>query len=583
MRSEILRNEVEKLANTLGGAEDIKVVWEGDSELPPRTDGKTVYLPAIPEGEEVSDELTTLYRGFIDHEAGGHVRSTDFKCWKETLKSLEGNPTFNIVKSLTNLLEDARIEKKLTDDLPGTKRNLTATAEMATEGIDQAIGYVDFNKKSPESLMAALGEEVRRKPYSLPTTKVWDKHLNEDIKTFAKSVGGRLSKCDSTSDVFDLANKIIEDWEELDLEEERKLEEYTDEPLDAPLEEEKGQEEEDGESGEGGESEEEEDSEVKPRVAIYRDIKDMLSEKAQEDIKIIYEQPKKAGYQPPMVPTTAKDTHKRPNKTNQENYERMKSGISGELNTMKSKLRMTLLSKQNRGWEFGKEVGLLDRKRYSQAIQRMPSVYKQREEIPEIDTAVYILVDCSGSMGGDKIKEAANISIAISECLEGTGIPYAIEGHTAHDYLGKSADANGPWSRLEALHIYKFKGFDEPLRTAKKYIGAIPEARLANNADACAMNHAYRLLLKRQESRKILYVISDGMPEVYSGCKFRTDNWRIHMLDSQEYYRRNHDIETIGVGICAPHVNRYYEKSVNVNNVSEFCTKGFRTFTGLLK
>lgn len=75
------------------------------------TDGKTIFLPEIPD----TDEAIILARGYIDHESA-HIRHTDFD-----VPFPKG-----IGHSILNILEDIRIELLLGRELPGCRINLEA-------------------------------------------------------------------------------------------------------------------------------------------------------------------------------------------------------------------------------------------------------------------------------------------------------------------------------------------------------------------------------------------------------------------------------------------------------------------------
>jgi len=77
------------------------------------TDGKTIHLPALP--SEVPDTLLAMARGYLDHEAA-HVRETDFSALEQArLTPLEMH--------VWNTLEDWRVEHKLAAIFPGCRQN----------------------------------------------------------------------------------------------------------------------------------------------------------------------------------------------------------------------------------------------------------------------------------------------------------------------------------------------------------------------------------------------------------------------------------------------------------------------------
>jgi hypothetical protein len=98
------------VASVLGRKYGVKVEMGGADAY---TDGKTIHLPAMP--SEVPDTLLAMVRGFLDHEAG-HVRDTDFKALQEARLS-------PIEMHVWNTLEDWRVEHRLTAIFPGCRHN----------------------------------------------------------------------------------------------------------------------------------------------------------------------------------------------------------------------------------------------------------------------------------------------------------------------------------------------------------------------------------------------------------------------------------------------------------------------------
>ena len=98
-------------------------------------------------------------------------------------------------------------------------------------------------------------------------------------------------------------------------------------------------------------------------------------------------------------------------------------------------------------------------------------VFKAREDVREMDTAVSLLVDLSGSMGdGGKIQMAAQATVALAEALEGTGVTYNVVGFH-NDFMNTGVSSMGreerqavaEFNRLTAIEMREFKRFGEGL------------------------------------------------------------------------------------------------------------------------
>lgn len=111
-----------KLSALLGRSWNVKVLFGGH----PSTDGETILLPHWNFDDPA---LRTALFGLIAHEAGGHVRQTDFELLGRAVTMRKTNPDFTVWKSCENILEDIRIEANLLRQYPGAVIYLTAAVE----------------------------------------------------------------------------------------------------------------------------------------------------------------------------------------------------------------------------------------------------------------------------------------------------------------------------------------------------------------------------------------------------------------------------------------------------------------------
>jgi len=115
MKEAPLHKALPIVAMAVGDKHGIKVHVGGDVAC---TNGKQIFIPSLPEGKEAR----VLARGFIDHEAA-HVRYTNFQVPMD---------------SLTNSLEDVRIEGRIGEKFPGSKKNLKdLVSHLANSGMIQ--------------------------------------------------------------------------------------------------------------------------------------------------------------------------------------------------------------------------------------------------------------------------------------------------------------------------------------------------------------------------------------------------------------------------------------------------------------
>ncbi len=111
IRTKDVLNCLPLVASILGDRYGVQVRIGGKNAC---TNGKVIFLPSLP--MDCEPELLALAKGFTDHEAA-HIRHTDFN---ELIVANLDPVTFN----LFNSLEDWRVEKKLSGIFPGCRKNL---------------------------------------------------------------------------------------------------------------------------------------------------------------------------------------------------------------------------------------------------------------------------------------------------------------------------------------------------------------------------------------------------------------------------------------------------------------------------
>lgn len=130
--------------------------------------------------------------------------------------------------------------------------------------------------------------------------------------------------------------------------------------------------------------------------------------------------------------------------------------------------------------------------------------------LPDNRTAVSVLIDESGSMGGTRISMARIAAIALYMFCNALDIKCSVIGH------------NESFSR-PTLELQIYSDFESPDKLDKFRLLNI--CARENNRDGAAALFAGEHLLKRSEKTKIMFVISDGAPLAsgYSGVAAQTD------------------------------------------------------------
>jgi hypothetical protein len=185
------------VASVLGRKYGVKVEMGGVDAY---TDGKTIHLPAMP--SEVPDTLLAMVRGFLDHEAG-HVRETDFAALQEARLS-------PIEMHVWNTFEDHRVEHKLASIFPGCRQNFDwlIAHVFGTEAPDEPaqpaaiilnwllLEVRSWDVQALSSKRDILGGQV---DIAFPGLRPKIEHVLKLVRT----------RCRSTQDAIDFAREIV--------------------------------------------------------------------------------------------------------------------------------------------------------------------------------------------------------------------------------------------------------------------------------------------------------------------------------------------------------------------------------------
>ncbi len=244
-----------------------------------------------------------------------------------------------------------------------------------------------------------------------------------------------------------------------------------------------------------------------------------------------------------------------------------------------NRLQRRLLAKQNRSWEFDLEEGILDASRLAIVVAdpMNPLAYKQEKEIKFRDTVVTMLIDSSGSMRGRSITIAAMCADILGRTLERCSVKVEILGFTTRAWRGGQSRerwiaAGKPSNpgRLNDLRHIIYKAADDPWRRARRNLGLMMrEELLKENIDGEALIWAHNRIVVRQEQRKILMVISDGLPVDNSTLLVNPSNYlEQHLKYAIDIIENQSPVELIAIGI-GHDVTHHYHRAVTITDAEQ--------------
>jgi len=245
-------------------------------------------------------------------------------------------------------------------------------------------------------------------------------------------------------------------------------------------------------------------------------------------------------------------------------------------------------------WQPGLRSGRL----HSAALSRVKTgddrVFRRKVEHKSKDTAVTVLLDNSGSMQGSKLDTACIAGYALASTLERINVKCEVLGFTTAftDYhnsgaLAAQREVNAEASRLgvrfsrwEPLYMPIYKTFSERMtpqvkqRLANVYLGSNPSF-LANNVDGESIAVAARRLAARPESRKVMFVLSDGYPSADGhGLNAHLKSTVADLEKSGMYI--------VAIGIKSEAVASFYKRSVVLHDIAELPARIMKELRQLL-
>ena len=244
-------------------------------------------------------------------------------------------------------------------------------------------------------------------------------------------------------------------------------------------------------------------------------------------------------------------------------------------------------------WNFDLEEGKINNSRLSKVVTsfNFKKIYKNFEEKKIKNTIVTLLIDNSGSMRGRPIQTAAICSKIISKILERCSVKVEVLGFTTKEWKGgksreKWVTNNMPEKpgRLNDLMHIIYKTPDDTIRKIDhNFALMLKDGLLKENIDGESLLWALTRILRREEERKILMVISDGAPVDDSTISTNSSNYlEKHLKKVISFIENKTNVEIIAIGI-GHNVNKYYKKAVTINDPDQLGGTMIKNFLELFE
>jgi cobalamin biosynthesis protein CobT len=246
-------------------------------------------------------------------------------------------------------------------------------------------------------------------------------------------------------------------------------------------------------------------------------------------------------------------------------YEKYRSEVLPIIESLENDLREIFVARRASRWKSGFKTGKrIDIKTRIQekakGISAVESKAWQKRELPsEKDYAISILVDLSGSMSGQKIRETFKAVIVLSEVLNKLSIKTEILGFN------------------DRLYEYQTFGESFSREIRENMGGALREVdnhnggRASYNDDGWALQETSKRLARQKAAEKFIMVLSDGVPvesSAHSGSEFDLNRVVNHIMQES-----GQKLIGLGIGSGTGHVEKYYPNSLANINVKEMAEK----------
>jgi hypothetical protein len=530
-----------------------------------------IFLPIVP--DNAPPTLLQAIHGFIDHECS-HVLFSDAEDITDTTKN-------KLWHYIHNCIEDPRVNKAMGNHFPGSKKNIKQAYNFIFNELRDDAGKSAYTKEYVESL--DLSTDEAKAKFHLQFASLWfagrvgcplsrekyhELHLDsyyDDVT--AKCDPDMLRKLDKVSSAADVREQS-DYWTDF----------FNEEILDKMQP-----------NPEKGEKGEEKSKDAKSDIIeSLESLEDQLAKAIEHKLKECVIESKEyiywtdrfdKKYDKHDIVKEVTDSHTTPSSMNVASFEEKTKQVT---NYMAKDLRRLLEEQRRRYYIGGYKSGKLNSKSLFSVRVGNDRIFKKKNDIRDINAAVSLLIDMSGSMRSDeKVYTAMQSAYAYAMTLQQLQVPYEIYGFVTENYDNRMLTAYHNFikknPKVEPLivnsanpeRIYAFKEFDEPFditsKTAMTGAGH-GGCRMIQNEDSKHVMLALKRLSVRPERVKALFVFSDGMPaynfqdhkRAYDQLKFLADN-----------AKPRYGVDVYSVGIKSECVSKFYEKYKVIKEVSE--------------
>lgn len=265
---------------------------------------------------------------------------------------------------------------------------------------------------------------------------------------------------------------------------------------------------------------------------------------------------------------------------------KMSDAVDHMVAPMQKDLERLIAARSAAVWTGGFKSGRMHGASLARVSTGAVDIFRRKQETQTKNVAVSLLCDCSGSMlqygqEGSKMEIAARSAYALAQVLDRIGVANEVLGFTTgqmppegiHAILDEYRKRTGTgkdkfrYSREDTVIMLQIKDWAERMSNVevrRRFAQLQSPDESSANIDGESVQIAAHRLSQRREARKVLFVLSDGLPAA-NGVMAQL---RGHLKTVVENATKA-GIDVIGIGICSEAVKEFYPKYVVLNSVDK--------------
>ena len=213
------------------------------------------------------------------------------------------------------------------------------------------------------------------------------------------------------------------------------------------------------------------------------------------------------------------------------------------------------------GWSTHEESGRLDRRALTRYATGSANIFSRRDIKESEKTAVSILIDCSGSMEGNRIDIAQSVAVHLSRLLNRARVPFAVTGF--HRDRGTWKNVNTETAIISVPTFIPFKRWGESYGKAIPKLGAINACAYGGTPDYSAIHNALDEISLREESRKLLFVLTDA------------EGYAVQQIQHLQKLADSLGVTIIAIGVGYTDVEKCFTNAENVCDIKDLASASF--------